>query len=73
VAYTNTSATDLDDLLDKLYTFAVTTDGSWSGIYNEDLGNRQIGLSLLIQMPTVYRLMTSVNLPGTMFGSFQEL
>lgn len=42
MAYLNTSATDIDDLLDELYTFA--TGDSWSGIYNEDLAQRQIGI-----------------------------
>lgn len=42
---THTNVTDMDDLLDKLYTFATVTDGNWTGSYNEDLGQRQIGLS----------------------------
>src|SRR3989304_5021706 len=40
-----TAVTDLDDLLDKLYTFATVTDGTWTGVYNEDLARCQIGLS----------------------------
>jgi len=34
MAYQNTSATDVSDLLDKLYTFATVTE-SWTGVYNE--------------------------------------
>jgi len=44
MAYTLTSATDLDDLVDKLYTFATVTDGAWAAIYNEDLLFRQIAV-----------------------------
>jgi hypothetical protein len=35
MAYQNTSATDVSDLLDKLYTFGTVTDGAWTGEYNE--------------------------------------
>ena len=38
------NVTDLDDLLDELYTFATVTDGTWTGKYNEDLARRQIGI-----------------------------
>ena len=46
MAFTLTSATDVDDLLDKLYTFATVTDGAWTGVFNEDLGQRQIGIEV---------------------------
>jgi hypothetical protein len=35
MAYQNTSATDYDDLLAKLYSFATVTDGNWTGVYNQ--------------------------------------
>lgn len=38
------NVTDHEDLLDELYNFATVTDGNWTGVYNEDLGHRQIGI-----------------------------
>lgn len=46
MSYVLTSATDMDDLVDKIHTFGVTTDGAWTSIYNEDLADRQIGIEV---------------------------
>lgn len=47
MAFLQTTATDLDDLLNKLHTFLAPGggDGTWTSTFNEDLGRRYIGLS----------------------------